>query len=382
MKPELRVYVIMLSLLLLSGCSAGQSDKVIGKSIDHAGPIRIGALFPLTGGLSSYGEAAMTSAKLAADEINVNGGINGRPLEIDFQDHQCDPKTALSLFESLASAKNIHIFTSAACSGTVLAIAPAMEGKDALLLGTIVTTPKITNLSPFVFRNWASDARESELFAAEVKRRGYHRIGIINEETDYAQGLRLWLEKDLQGSGVEVFAESFASGSTDVRSQLSKLKEAQPDMIFISPQTVTSGDVVLKQLQEIGFSGALFVNDNILKSADLRTRYSGLLEGATSADYVAEDSDSFRSLMERYRSKYGRDCAHTNICAGVYDAFNLLADAIRARGEDADGVRDYLGTVDFDGASGRISFGSDNDRKGAPYTLFFIHDGEPVSARG
>ena len=87
-----------------------------------------------------------------------------------------------------------------------------------------MTTPKITNLSPYVFRNWASDARESELFAREIKGRGYRRIGIINEETDYAQGLRIWLEKNLQGFGVEVFAESFASGSTDVRSQLAKLK--------------------------------------------------------------------------------------------------------------------------------------------------------------
>ena len=113
-------------------------------------------------------------------------------------------------------------------------------------------------------------------------------------------------------------------------------------MIFISPQTVTSGDVVLKQLQEIGFSGALFVNDNILKSVDLRSRYSSLLEGAISADYVAEESDSFRSFMERYQQKYGRDCAQTNICAGVYDAINLLADAIRSRGEDADGVRVFL----------------------------------------
>ncbi|MEK6960271.1 MAG: ABC transporter substrate-binding protein [Nanoarchaeota archaeon] len=378
MKIEHQVHAIVLSLLLLSGCSASQSGSVTGKSIDSVSPARIGALFPLTGGLSSYGEAAMESAQLAADEINAEGGIHGRPLEIDFQDHQCDPKTALSLFESLSSAKNISIFTSAACSGTVLAIAPVLDARGALLLGTIVTTPKITNLSPYVFRNWASDARESELFAREIKGRGYRRIGIINEETDYAQGLRIWLEKNLQGFGVEVFAESFASGSTDVRSQLAKLKEAQPEMIFISPQTVTSGDVVLKQLQEIGFSGALFVNDNILKSVDLRSRYSSLLEGAISADYVAEESDSFRSFMERYQQKYGHDCAQTNICAGVYDAINLLADAIRSRGEDADGVRVFLGRIGYDGVSGRISFDSNNDRANANYALFVIRDGMPV----
>jgi len=372
--------VIVLSLLLLSSCSANPSDKVTGKSIDSASPVRIGALFPLTGGLSSYGEAAMTSAQLAADEINADGGIGGRPLEIDFQDHQCDPKTALSLFESLSSAKNIRIFTSAACSGTVLAIAPELIGKDAILLGTIVTTPKITNSSPYVFRNWASDARESELFAEEIIRRGYDRIGVLNEETDYAQGLRVWLEKDLQGSGVEVFAESFASGSTDVRSQLSKLKEARPDMIFISPQTVASGDVVLKQLQGVGFAGALFVNDNILKSTDLRTRYPALLEGATSADYFTEESDSFRSFMYRYNQKYGRDCAQTNICAGVYDAIYLLADAVRARGDHAAGVRDYLNSVGFDGVSGSIFFDSSNDRKNAVYTLYSIHNGKAVQA--
>src|SRR5574341_2690204 len=117
-------------------------------------PVTIGALFPLTGGLAQYGEAAQTAAALAVEEINAQGGVNGRLLVIDYQDHQCNAKTAVSIFEQLYAAKKIRIFTSAACSGTVLSIAPLLESKEALLFGTLVSTPKITGISPWVFRNW------------------------------------------------------------------------------------------------------------------------------------------------------------------------------------------------------------------------------------
>ena len=344
-------------------------------------PVVIGALFPLTGGLSQYGEAAQTTAALAVEEINAAGGINGRPLVIDYQDHQCNAKTAVSIFEQLSAAKKVRIFTSAACSGTVLSIAPLLESKGALLFGTLVSTPKITGVSPWVFRNWASDSKEAKLFADEILKKGYKKVGVIHEQTDYAQGLRIYLEKFLNGTGVQVHSESFEPGATDVRTQLAKLKDSNLDLLFISPQTVPSGDVVLKQMQELNFKPPMiFVNDNIIKASDLLSRYAGLLEGAFGGDYSLSRTTELDRVMEKYRQKYGRDCPQTNICAGIYDAVNLLAQAIAAKGEDAAGVRDYLKSVTYEGVSGRISFDENNDRSGAEYSLFVVKDGKAILA--
>ncbi len=64
---------------------------------NNSKPLQIVALFPLTGGLASYGEPAQKAAQLAVEDINARGGIKGKKLEVIYQDHQCDPKTALSI---------------------------------------------------------------------------------------------------------------------------------------------------------------------------------------------------------------------------------------------------------------------------------------------
>lgn len=364
-----RLIIAIALAFIITGCN----------STENSDPIRIGALFPLTGGLATYGEAAMTSAQMAAEEINAQGGINGRLVEIDFQDHQCDPKVGLTAFDQLRFAKNIKIFTSAACSGTVLAIAPTIKGKDAILVGTIVTTPKITGVSPNIFRNWASDAKQAKLYADVIKEKGYKSVGILHEQTDYAAGLRTSLEKHLSDTEIAIDAESFEPGSSDVRTQLTKLKEKKDEVIFLSPQTETSGDVILKQMQELRFRPrVLIVNDNILKMPSLMERYKETLEGALSADYVFEETKKHQEFLEKYRKRYNKDCTHTNICAGAYDAIHLLAKAIKEKGENTNELRHYLSTTQYSGVSGTFGFDENNDRTNAQYSLFVARNGKAV----
>ena len=145
--------------------------------------IKIGAIYPLTGGLAIYGEPAQKAAQLAMQDINAAGGINGKQLEVVFQDHKCDPKTAVSAFEQL-SAQGVKVFTSVACSGTILSIAPELASNQAVLVGITATTPKITGVSPYVFRNWASDIQESKLFVGQIQAEGYKKVGEIYEVTE------------------------------------------------------------------------------------------------------------------------------------------------------------------------------------------------------
>lgn len=369
------ISMIIGMLLLITAC--GNSEKTTEKPKE---PIVIGALFPLTGGLATYGEAALKSAEIAMDEINAAGGIDGRKLKIDYQDHECNPKTAVSLFEELTEGKGIRVFSTVACSGTVLAIAPKLEEKNALLLGTIVTTTRITGVSPYVFRNWASDNKEAQLFATAVMGRGYKKIGVIYEETEYAEGLKNALEQYLTGNDVEIVSESFASGSADMRSQLTKLQAEEVDMLFISPQTVISADIILKQMEELRFKpNALFVNDNIVKATNIVARYANLLEGAVSGDYILPKTDQLDAFLQRYKRRYGEECPQVNICAGEYDAIKLLAKAISTNGENTEKIREYLKEATYNGISGVIRFDVNNDRDNAHYSLLVIRDGKAVS---
>ena len=340
------------------------------------GVIRIGALMPLTGGLSSYGEPAQKAAELAVADINANGGINGNKLEIVYEDHKCDPKEMVSVFEKTLSS-GIHIMNSVACSGTVSSVAPSLVPKDVLLFGAVTSASKLTAISPNFFRNWASDRQEGKVLADQIIKKGYKSVAVLYEETDYAKGLKSDVENNLKGTDVKIVSESFASGSTDVRTQLAKLKSAKTDAVLISVQTVTSGEVVLSQMEQLNFKPKMLVNYNILASALVKT-HASLLEGALGGNYSLKASDKLNKVLAEYKAKYGVDCPQKNVCAMEYDSIQFLAQALKAKGSSVSGVKDYLSKNTYDGVSGDISFDVNNDRTNTDYVPFEITGGLAV----
>jgi branched-chain amino acid transport system substrate-binding protein len=340
-----------------------------------ADTIKIGALYPLTGGLVTYGEPAQKTAQMVMTEINKAGGINGKKFEINFQDHKCDAKALLAVFQQLNSANGIKIFTSAACTGPTVSLAPMLKDNNALIVSDVLSGAKVTGISPFIFRNWGSDIDESRLFANKIKASGYKIVAVIYEETDYAKGIKLNMENFLKGSGVQVVSESFATGATDVRTQLTKLKAANPDIMLISPQTVTSAEVVLTQMENLNFKPKLLVNDNMTISKDLVMKHKNILEGALGANYVSPASSKADAVLKMYKDTYGQDCPQTTVCVETYDTVHLIADAIKASGYDVAKVKAYLSTVKYDGAGGLLSFDAKNDRKNADYSLFVVKNG-------
>ena len=341
--------------------------------------IKIGALYPLTGGLVTYGEPSQKTAQMVVTEINNSGGINGKKFEIDFQDHKCDPKTAVAAFQQLNSVSGIKIFTSAACTGTMVSLAPMLKDGNALFVSDVLSGAKITGLSPYVFRNWGSDINESRLFADKIKQAGYKTVGVIYEETDYAKGIKINLENFLKDSGITVFSESFPTGTTDVRTQLTKLKSEKPDILLISPQTVTSAEVILKQMEDLNFKPKLLVNDNVTISKDLVMKHKDILEGALGANYAAPSNSKTDLILKMYKDTYGQDCPQTTVCVETYDTIHLITDAIKINGNDVAKIKAYLSSVNYDGAGGQISFDSNNDRSNADYTLFLVSNGQATA---
>jgi branched-chain amino acid transport system substrate-binding protein len=310
---------------------------------------------------------------MAVEEINAAGGINGKKFEVIYQDHKCDPKEALSIYQqSLSKSK---IFTSSSCSGTVLAIAPNLETDKAIILATVVASTKISAVSPLVYRNWVIETKQSEVAGLEIKRLGLKKIGIINEETDFGKGLASGLQNYLNDSGTVIVADSFATGSTDVRTQLMKLKAANVQALFIAPQTEASSEVILTQMEELSFKPKLLVNDIILGSPTLIAKHQALLEGTRGGTFLTK-SAKLQDFLDAYTAKYGTECAHASACAVAYDTAFMLADAIRTKGNSVQAVAEYMRTVDYQGVSGETNFDQANDRKGAGYMLSEIHDGQ------
>jgi branched-chain amino acid transport system substrate-binding protein len=364
-----KLYIILLAsflglFLLFSGC------------VSETETIKIGALYPLSGGTAYYGEMALKSAQIAVNEINSNGGINDQNLELVVEDHQCTPKIGLTAFEQMSDIKNIKLFSTMACTGVSLAIAPELKDKNSVMVATLVTASKATNISPNFFRNWANNSQESKLFADEIIKLNINKVGIIYEETDYAKGLKIDLETYLKDTTVQIVSEGFTSDAVDLKSQITKLMSENVDLVFISPQAITTGTVILKQMQDSNFNPKLiFVNDVVLKS-NLIVDYNVLLNNAYSAEFVFGSNDKQEKLYVKYKELYGVDCPQKNICSGIYDSIYMYADAIEKVGNDSSKIRDYIASNVYEGITGNISFDSKNDRANAEYSLFLIKDGK------
>lgn len=345
------------------------------KGTVQTGSVRIGVMLPLTGGLASYGEPAQKVADLAVAEINANGGINGRKLEIVYGNHKCDPKEIVTVFESMLMQK-IHVFNSVACSGTVAAIAPGLVAKDVVLVGTAISASKLTGVSPSFFRNWASDSQEAKVLADQIIKKGYKSVAILYEETDYAKGLKMDLENNLKGKDVKIVSESFTTGTSDMRTQLTKLKALKADAMLASVQTAVSGEVVLTQMEQLNFNPKMIVNYNILKATDLVKKHAAILEGAIGADYFIKDSQKLDKVLADYKTTYGVDCPQRNICAMEYDAIQMIAQGLREKGDSASGVKAYLSKATYSGVTGAVSFDAKNDRNNSDYVPYVIKAGE------
>lgn len=375
MKKFVSIAALALAVISLAGCGIQNANNQQQSAKE---PIKIGALFPLTGGLAMYGDPAQKVAQIAMEEINNSGGINGRKVEINFQDHQCKAPMAVSIFQQMAGAEGIKLYTSVACSGTVLGTAPLL-GDDHILLGTLITASSISGVSPSLFRNYASDADAARLFAEYILQKGFKKVAIIYEETDYAKGLKLGAEEGLKGKEIKIASESYVSDSADMRSQLTKLKATNPEVLFISPQTETAADKILKQMKEINFKPKnLIVNENIYRSVSLNKNYADQLNGAISVDYVTADNAKRQHVLDAYKTKYDVDCPQINVCLNVYDNIYMLAEASGQNDLDIAKTRNYLKNIRYSGAGGDVSFNDKNDRSNAHFTLFQIQDGKGV----
>jgi branched-chain amino acid transport system substrate-binding protein len=368
-------WILPLVLIVALGAYLLSRDREVTNSSE---PIKIVALFPLTGGVASYGESSKNGTELAVKEINDSGGINGRLLEIIYEDHKCDPKTALSAYKQ--KVIDTKLFITSSCSGTVLSIAPNLGNDQALMLSIVVVAGKVSGISPFLFRNWPVESQQIKVISKKIKEEDYKKVAIIYEETDFATGLKLELENQLKDSGIEIISESFAANATDVRTQITKLKSANPDAIFVSPQNETTSEVILAQMEQLGFKPKqIFANDVVLNASDTVANHSKMLEGVLGPNYIIQ-SDRFEEFLDTYVKTYGSEGSHINASVVAYDSIYLLANSIRSVGTDPNKLRDYLQSINLQGISGDISFNSQNDRSEADYVLSTIKEGQLVPA--
>ena len=340
-------------------------------------PIKIGVILPLTGDAATIGESLKNTITIAIEEINGSGGVENRLLEMIYEDGKCGGLASASAAQKLINIDKVKFIIGGACSGETLGSAPIAESSKVVLLSPVSSSPDITNAGDYVFRNFASDASSGNEIAEAIIDIGHKKVAVISEQTDYSQALRKVFEKRFtELSGTITTSETYTTNTRDFRTQLIKIKNTLPDAIYLVPQTPQSGEILLKQIKEVGitipkFSNELATTDSLVKS--------GLSEGIIYAEVsFNKDAPASKVFFDKYLVKYKIMDPNTPpiYMASTYDAVNLLKEMIEKYGNDSEAVKNGLYKVNnHDGISGSITIDQNGDRV-VEYGLKIIENGK------
>lgn len=383
--------VLVLAVLVLSACSKLGTDismkkKGAAKMPDASGDgdvLTFGVMMPLTGGGAEYGIPLQQAIELAVEEINAEGGISGKQIELITEDSKCDPKEGATVAEKLVNVDGVKVIFGGACSGETLGAAPITEEGQVILISPSATSPKVTDAGDYVFRLAPSDLGAGETAAKfAYNARKYKKIAVISETTDYAQGLREVFTKKFTELGGEIVAdETFATDASDFRTIALKVQPKQPDALYIVPQTPDKGILLLKQLRQAGVIKPILTAEVLIGRSIVKAN-PDLTEGMVGFEQVFNDKVG-KSMMfvNAFWTAYKEEISFP-FQAGAYDSVYLIKEAIEANdGElDTDFIKEYLYSVKgWDGAVGKLTLDSNGDAI-LSYSIKKVENGQVVDA--
>ena len=334
----------LLSILALAATACGEDD----------GTFKIGVMESLTGPGETYGTVANQAKQMAVDEINEAGGINGREIELVVEDSKCSAQDAITAYNKLTDVEGIKIILGTSCSGAMLGAAPLAEEDGVVMFSGLATNPDIAEAGDYIFRTSMSDAQLGIDTGNLLWADGIRTLATINEATDYAEGVRRESVAQFEKRGGQVVGEErYPTDTTDFRSQLTKLINANPDALHVAAQAEFSGGTIVKQARELGFDGPIYSDVVVVGATALEV--AG--DAATGVKAVTADLDPANNkasdVLKNFREKYGVVTLPWYL-GSAYDDVYITAECLKETGDDqdADGFRDCLYDITWSGAIG------------------------------
>lgn len=338
---------------------------------------KVGIILPLTGDAASYGEPGEKVFRLATEEVNNSGGVDGKKLELVVEDGKCNGKDATNAAQKLVNVDKVQVIIGGFCSSESLAAVPvAAQGKVAIMsIGS--SSPALTGVSPYFWRIFPSDASQGSLGAEQANKRGYKKVAFLQEQLDYPLGIYKAFDARFKELGGTTIKEEFAPATTDFRTQLTKLKAQNPDALFIDGQASPATGRILKQLKDLGWKPQLFINEATAGDSKAIMENKDLLEGAIGAEFTVDTNNTkFSHLLEAYKMKFNEDLPFQSYGQTEYDSIFLVRDAIKAVGYNGEKIANWSRTIkDWEGASGKITVKADGDRASG-YTTEVVKNGK------
>ncbi len=333
-------------------------------------PIKIGAILMLSGTGSNWGTNSQRGAELAVAEVNARGGVNGRPLQVTYEDNQGDSATAAVNGLQKLLAENIKIILGTNWTPSGLAVAPIACDRGVLMISPSLGVRSFNERCDSLFNVWPHDDVLSERLGQWLADKGYKKIAILGSKQEWEQTQSEAVKRGFTEKGGTIVAyELGQKDQKDFRTEVTKIKASNPDAVVFTNYSYEQ--ISAKQLREQGAKMpfySILMDDERIKGA----------HGAFEGTVVITSFTPTAAFKEKFSAKYNEQ---PDIGADTsYDAVMLIAEAMRKTGStDPSVLKGYLGSLkNYSGASGALTFdGKRGVTKSAQFQL--VKDGKLVS---
>jgi len=360
MNKTLKIIIgVVIIVILIIVLSISQKPKATG-------PITIGVIAPLTGPGAALGEFAKNVVNMTLEKINSEGGVNGQPIKLVYEDDQCDPAKSVSAMQKLINVDRVKIVLETTCSSGVISSVPIATQNNVFVFSSFATSGNLKNISSLFARTIPSEVGLSKALADYSISKGWKKIGIIQESSEYSEAMTAVFESSLATSGIQIAKEKFDIKSTDLRTSLAKLKSENPDALFLVPSTPASAEIILNSLKTMQWNVQLIGNPLLGAGTEVFAKNKDLLEGMIIAEQKpGPDTAEYISFKDEYKNRYGKAFPYETYAQATRDMLYILKDGLKKYGDDPQKIAAWVRTIkDYPGFSGNVTIDESGDRVG------------------
>jgi branched-chain amino acid transport system substrate-binding protein len=350
------VLIVLLALGLFSGCSSKPAAKPT---------LKVGIVAPMTGPVATFGVSYANGAKMAADEWNAKGGIKGRQIQPIVEDDKIDPTEGVNAVQKLLNQDQVLGIIGPVGSAVALAVAPICQAAGVPMITGTATTDKLSDSGDFIFRACFKDSFQGLVmskFASENLSAKKAAV-LYDLGNDYSKGLAESFRDAFQAAGGQVVAfETYGKDDVDFLAQLTTIKAAAPDVVFL-PDYYNKVGPIAAQARQLGITVPLLGGDG-WDSPDLVTLAGQAVEGCFFSNHYSADLENpeATAFLANFKKAFGKD--PDALAALAYDSANILFAAMAgaANPDDKAAVRDVMAkTSGFRAVTGVITFDANGD---------------------
>jgi branched-chain amino acid transport system substrate-binding protein len=342
--------------------------------------IRIGVVTPISGTYAGIGQQVTWGLDMAAAEINANGGIMGRQIELVYEDSEANPAVAVQKAEKLYTSENVDFLTGTVNSGATLAVGQVAERAGKLLATTVSFSDAITGdkCSPNVFRVNARAGQQSAALAAWVKqKKPGAKVFYLGPDYEMGRSTVAAFKENAELVGAESVGEVFAPlDSKDYSQYFGRVRSARPEVLYTS---VAGNDTVrlFTQMKDFGVLDGLTVlgasgtvtGQNIGAIGDAA---EGFITGVGYSPLI--DSPENKAFVEKFNAENGADPdLYGADSYGILFAYKAAVEA--AGSTETDAVRVALEGLTWDTPQGPKTIRAGDHQAIQPMYVVHIENG-------